>query len=282
MHISRTFLNLSRYFPFNQGSLNSIVQNPNFSSSYQTTSTRESIICVLEMFNGIASTIDELTTVQIFETCGRHFATFVKLLDIYHSFSDVELYILTIFKNLIENLNFDALQSDHQMLLYQSVFNLIQVYSKNEVGRHRSNQDIEEDELYEDLSVLFTMLAGLIAAEYEGFERETVLARVQKAKLEYDVSRVVFAGVNSLLPLVTEKMLQFPRLCLDYMHLVGLLIEYFPDQLATLPVSLLTSLVQSLLFGTQQSIGRISDYSYKAIQSLALFAWANTLTSMLH
>ena len=60
------------------------------------------------------------------------------------------------------------------------------------------------------------------------------------------------------------------------MHLVGLLIEYFPDKLYNLPVSLLNSLVQSLLYGTQQAIGRIPDYSFKAIQSLALFSWAQS------
>jgi hypothetical protein len=57
------------------------------------------------------------------------------------------------------------------------------------------------------------------------------------------------------------------------------MIEYFPDRLHTLPAQLLTSLVHSLLFGTQQSIGRIADYSYKAIQALSLFVWAQSQSS---
>ncbi|KAI8897704.1 hypothetical protein BC833DRAFT_24123 [Globomyces pollinis-pini] len=72
-------------------------------------------------------------------------------------------------------------------------------------------------------------------------------------------------------------MLEFPKLCSEYMTLVSLLIEYFPDRLSQLPSSLLDSLIQSLLFGTQQNFSGISDISFKAIQSLALYAWAESM-----
>ncbi|KAJ3275135.1 Exportin-4 [Terramyces sp. JEL0728] len=261
-----------------EGSLNSIIQSPDFGQHFETTVTREKVIVALELFGGLALSVDETTTVQIFETCGKHFSSFVKLLDIYKSHPDVELYIITIFKDLIKNQSFDALQQQHCQLLYHAVLELIQVYTKNESGRHRAHQSLDEEELYEDLSVLLELLAGLIASEYEGFERETVLARMQKNESDIDVSKVVFVGVNNLLALITKEMLEFPRLCLDYMHLVSLLVEYFPDRLSTLPVSLLNSLVQSLIFGTTLSIGRIPGYSLKAIQSLALFAWSENGT----
>ncbi|KAJ3323580.1 Exportin-4 [Boothiomyces sp. JEL0866] len=261
-----------------EGSLNTIIQSPDFSQHFETTVTREKVIVALELFGGLALSVDETTTVQIFETCGKHFASFVKLLDIYKAHPDVELYIITIFKDLVKNQSFDALQPQHCQLLYHAVLELIQVYSKNESGRHRANQSLDEEELYEDLSVLLELLAGLIASEYEGFERETVLARMQKNEADTDVSKVVFVGVNNLLGLITKEMLEFPRLCLDYMHLVSLLVEYFPDRLSSLPVSLLNSLVQSLIFGTTLSIGRIPGYSLKAIQSLALFAWSESST----
>jgi hypothetical protein len=188
-------------------SLNTIVQDQNFARTFQMTATRESIIVVLEMFGGLALVVDETTTVAIFETCARHFPTFVKLLDVYHSFPDLELYILQIFRDLVKNQFFDALLLEHQRILYETVYSLIQIYAKNEVGRHRSAQNSEEDELFEDLSVLLELLSSLISSEYEGYERATVLERVQKAKFEIDVSKVVFAGVNSLLPLITREML---------------------------------------------------------------------------
>jgi hypothetical protein len=234
----------------------------------------ESIIVVLEMFDGLALSIDESTTVVIFETCARHFGTFVKLLELYHSYPDVELYIMQIFRNLIKLQSTDSLNSVHKNVLYKSVHELIQIYCKNEVGRHRAKNISDDDE--EDVSVLIEILSGLITAEYEGYERDTVFSKIQNSNYEVDVATVVFTGVNSLLPLITKDMLEFPRLCNEYMSLVNLLIEYFPDRLATLPSHLLNSLVDSLLFGSQVSLGRISDYSYKAIQLLALYAWSYT------
>ena len=168
------------------------------------------------------------------------------------------------------------LTNQHRLLLFESVHKLIQIYSKNEIGKKRSINNLDEEDLYEDLSLILDILAALISAEYEGFERDTVLARMQKSDLPIDVAEITFVGVNSLLPLITHEMLQFPKLCLDYVHLVGLLIEYFPDRLATLPSTLLESLIQSLLYGTQQFMGRISEYSLKGIQSLGLYCWAQT------
>ncbi len=100
------------------------------------------------------------------------------------------------------------------------------------------------------------------------------MARIQNSQYEVDVPRVVFVGVNSLLPLITKEMLEYPRLCIDYLHLVVLLVDYFPDRLTGLPEPLLNSLLESLLFGTNQSVSRIPDYSFRAIQSLGLYNWS--------
>ncbi|KAJ3359354.1 Exportin-4 [Kappamyces sp. JEL0680] len=255
-------------------SFTSIVQMPDFTHQFQSTTVREEIVIALQLFGGLAVAVDESTTVTIFEACARHFDSFVQLLNLYHNYPDVELFILSIFKDLVRHQSFDALQPQHHQVLYKSVHDLIQVYSKNEVGRHRGANNSEEEELFEDLSVLLQLLAELISAEYEGYERETVLARIQKSQFEVDVPKVVFVGVNALLPLVTKEMLDFPKLCLDYVYLVSLLVDYFPDRLAGLPQHLLSGLLESLLFGMHQSVGRISDFSFKAVQSLGLYTWS--------
>jgi hypothetical protein len=121
------------------------------------------------MFQGLALSVDELTTVAIFETCARHFGTFLKLLELYDSYPDLELYLIRILRDLIKNQYFDALDSRHHQLLYQTVHDIIQIYAKNEVGRHRSASSVEEEDLFEDLSTLLEMLSGLITSEYEGF-----------------------------------------------------------------------------------------------------------------
>jgi hypothetical protein len=85
-----------------ESALNSIISQPNFLSEFQSTIVREQLVVVLELFDGLALAIDETTTIPIFEACGRHFETFVKLLDLYHSYPDVVLYILKIVGDLIQ------------------------------------------------------------------------------------------------------------------------------------------------------------------------------------
>ena len=147
-----------------------LIQNQNFTSKLQSTSIREKVVVSLQLFGGLALAVDESNTVLIFEALSRHFSSLIRLLDLYHSYPDVELYILNIFKNLVKNQSFDALQSNHQQQLHQAIHELIQVYTKNEVGRYRSSNNVtEEEELLEDLSVLFQLLSELITSEYEGY-----------------------------------------------------------------------------------------------------------------
>jgi hypothetical protein len=147
----------------------SIVQKPTFATQYQSTSVREEVVISLQMFCGLAISVDETTSLMIFQACSRHFETFVKLLELYHSYADLELFILTFFKDLVKNISFDVLQPVDHQLIYKTIHDIIQVYAKNEIGRHRVHNAAEEDELYEDLSVLLQLLADLISAEYEGY-----------------------------------------------------------------------------------------------------------------
>jgi hypothetical protein len=136
---------------------------------FQSTTVREEIVIALQMFGGLAVSVDETTTLTIFEACSRHFDSWIRLLDIYHNYPDVEMFILLIFKDLIRNQSFDSLLPIHHQVIYKSVHDLIQVYAKNEIGRHRGSNSLDEEELYEDLSVLLQMLAELICGEYEGY-----------------------------------------------------------------------------------------------------------------
>ena len=81
----------------------SMINSQNFSTRFENTAMREKIVVCLEMYHGLALSVQEETTNLIFEALGRHFTTFVNLLELYHSYPDVEHYILQIFKDLIKN-----------------------------------------------------------------------------------------------------------------------------------------------------------------------------------
>ncbi|KAJ1330100.1 hypothetical protein BSLG_009732 [Batrachochytrium salamandrivorans] len=252
------------------------VHQPSFSSLYQSPEIQEQVVSAMEMYDGLALAADGSNMIIIFETCARQFPVFVKLLDLYHSYPDVEFYILQFFCDLVKYQALDTLQPHHYEVLYRSILELIQIY-KNEVGRKRGRgRGNEESELNTDLSMLLEMLTGLITSEYEGLDRADVvhLLRKSAASSSVDVVKVVFFGVNSLIPLVTEDMLSYSRLCRSYINVVTYLVEYFPNQLVLLPADLISSLFKSLVYGLNQPISSLSISALRAMESISLFLWS--------
>ncbi|KAH6579221.1 hypothetical protein BASA50_009139 [Batrachochytrium salamandrivorans] len=253
------------------------VHQPSFSSLYQSPEIQEQVVSAMEMYDGLALAADGSNMIIIFETCARQFPVFVKLLDLYHSYPDVEFYILQFFCDLVKYQALDTLQPHHYEVLYRSILELIQIYAKNEVGRKRGRgRGNEESELNTDLSMLLEMLTGLITSEYEGLDRADVvhLLRKSAASSSVDVVKVVFFGVNSLIPLVTEDMLSYSRLCRSYINVVTYLVEYFPNQLVLLPADLISSLFKSLVYGLNQPISSLSISALRAMESISLFLWS--------
>ncbi|KAI8926272.1 armadillo-type protein [Entophlyctis helioformis] len=260
--------------------LNAVIHRPDFGSVYQSAQMCEQVINIMDMYNGLVLAMDETNMGPIFDMCAKQFDAFVRLLDLYHSFPEVEFYILQFFRDLVKFHALDVLEDHHYRDLYRASMELIRVYAKNEIGRKRSRgRGTDEEDLNIDLSVLLEMLAGLISSEYEGLARQDVLDRQAKTAAHggADVVQVVFFGVNELIPLITDDMLSFPRLCSDFINLVSNLVEYFPNKLAQLPSELLAGLVKSLVSGVNQPMSALSVSALRAMESLALYLWAESI-----
>ncbi|XJO74025.1 hypothetical protein BDV3_004907 [Batrachochytrium dendrobatidis] len=275
------------------------VHRPDFSTVYQLSEIQEQVVNVMEMYGGLALAADETNMVVIFEACARQFPVFVKLLDLYHNYPDVEFYILQFFRDLVKYQALDALQQHHYDVLYKNVWDLIEVYAKNEVGRKRGPNNVDS-ELNVDLSILLEMLTGLITSEYEGLDRADVVHRLRKSTnaTAVDVVQVVFFGVNALIPLITKEMLsmlidtmpdlvilfqpihqlQYPQLCKGYIGIVTYIVEYFPDRLMQLSDNLISCLFKSLVYGLNQHITSLSIGSLRAMESIALYLWSEQVS----
>ena len=85
------------------------------------------------------------------------------------------------------------------------------------------------------------------------------------------MSDVVFYGLGIVIPLMTESLLQFPKLCLHFFNLVSYVIENFAEKLTTIEPSLFTMLMNTLHFGIKHLRKDIAQYSLRAISELASF-----------
>ena len=83
------------------------------------------------------------------------------------------------------------------------------------------------------------------------------------------VTDVVFFGLQQIIPLMTQGLLQYPTLCTQYFSLVGFMMDTYPDKVCVLPYELFNSLLESLLFGMSHVDSFVSKSSLQGIAGIA-------------
>ncbi|MGH0148689.1 UNVERIFIED_CONTAM: hypothetical protein FKN15_053632 [Acipenser sinensis] len=138
------------------------------------------------------------------------------------------------------------------MKLYEACLTLLQVYSKNNLGRKRVDMSAEEDQ-YQDLLLIMELLTNLLSKEFIDFSDTDEVFRGQEpgqaADRSVSAADVVLYGVNIVLPLMSQDLLKFPSLCNQYYKLITFICEIFPEKIPQLPDDLFKSLMFSLELG---------------------------------
>lgn len=237
---------------------------PTFMENFQTTVIREKVVSSMEMFCGLVRASDETNSPIIYQTCSPFFNSFLDIMRVYSNYPDVELYVIMFFRDFALHQSIDTLNNDDRQTLFKAVVSMFDIYTKHEVGRHHKVEGAESEGLLEDLSLLLQILSSLLNSEFEGYNNY----QSNRVEGDVDITYIVICGMNSLLPLVTEDMLHHPSLCLDFITLVTLALQYIPDKVETLSPQLLESLVRALLYGVTKSTA-IAEKSFLGIQHWA-------------
>jgi hypothetical protein len=145
------------------------------------------------------------------------------------------------------------LTREQSIELFSASASLLKHYSelhfKNRVVQKRSEaiEDLfEEEQNYNDVLCAIQLLIFLGTKDF------TIICSTSTSSsvgLETShITDVIFFGLQQLLPLMTQGLLQFPTLCQHYFSLVGFMMETYPEKLCSLPFDLFNSLLESLLF----------------------------------
>lgn len=227
------------------------------------------------MFTGLALAADPTNSKQIFTFCAGYLPSFVKLFDIYANRAEVVVVILQFFEAFVRNQDFEQLTAEDKQKIYSSVIDILKVYAAHNSGKRFTSQASEEDEAHQDISAMLEILTNMMAAEFQGLPKDELSSRKAAAAKagpgSVDVADVVFYGVNIVLPLITDDMLKYPRLCRLYCHLTSDLLEFFPEKLAQLPPELFASLLRTLTFGIESALPEVAETTYAAITALAVY-----------
>ncbi|KAF9166321.1 Exportin-4 [Actinomortierella ambigua] len=260
----------AHYFSLISGTIESrfrnVQQNIHNSSQYQDAKVVEQVMNSLEMFDGLALAASDANTPLIFAFCSQYFESFVQLVQIYHSFPEVQILVLRLFTDMTKHFELATLSIDHVNYYHTCLMNLLQTFSAANLGVKRATAWEEaDDEPYQDVSIVLELLLNVL----EVFGVDQMLRQSPNSILP---STVVFSGVNILLPMIKENMLKIPRLCTAYIKLISKLVESYPARLIELPPELLSNLMMSLEFGMDNNVIEVAHMTYQAITAMALHA----------
>ncbi|RHZ64065.1 hypothetical protein Glove_326g37 [Diversispora epigaea] len=191
-----------------------VLQRPDFENIYQQPDVMIEVQNALEMFDGLALASDYSNTQLIYSFCSKYFGFMVKLLHYYQSCPEVGILVLQFFNSFVKFQDFGELSKDQLKLIYQTIVELFESYSSVNLGKKRLDAAEEEDEPYADISTILDMLSELMAAEFQGLSFDDLSKEVTVTE-GFDISSVIFYGVNIIIPLIDINMLKESKKRLD-------------------------------------------------------------------
>jgi CRM1 C terminal len=253
---------------------------------------KEMAVLCLEMFCGVAAA--EASTV-FFEASSQqescivpqfitpHLPQLAALMRVYGTDFTVCETLLRFFCTYTEQ--YIAILNRHQSLqLFNASAQLLQYYSavnqqrrvvvvtaakKNDNNSEQQAEE-EEEQAYNDILCAIQLLINLGTKDF--IDACSSNSNNQEASEGVDSSQVtdmIFLGLQQILPLMTQGLLQFPTLCLRFFDLVGFMADTYPDKVCQLPYELFDSLLQALLFGMTHHNTKVANVSLHGLASIA-------------
>ncbi|XP_060732170.1 exportin-4 isoform X2 [Tachysurus vachellii] len=236
--------------PLQQRFLN-LINQENFAQICQEEAVKQEIVATLEALCGIAEATQIDNVASLFSFLMDFLSSCIGLMEVYQNSPETVNLIIEVFVEVAHK-QICYLGETKSMKLYEVCLTLLQVYSKNNLGRKRLDVAAEEDQ-YQDLLLIMELLTNLLSKEFIDFSDTDEVFRGQEqssgAGRTVSAADVVLFGVNIVLPLMSQDLLKFPSLCNQYYKLITFICEIFPEKIPQLPEELFKSLMFSLELG---------------------------------
>ncbi|KAL6484822.1 hypothetical protein MHYP_G00068670 [Metynnis hypsauchen] len=256
--------------PLQQRFLN-LINQENFAQICQEEAVKQEIVATLEALCGIAEATQIDNVGSLFSFLMDFLSSCIGLMEVYQNSPETVNLIIEVFVEVAHK-QICYLGETKSMKLYEVCLTLLQVYSKNNLGRKRLDVAAEEDQ-YQDLLLIMELLTNLLSKEFIDFSDTDEVFRGQEqstgAGRTVSAADVVLFGVNIVLPLMSQDLLKFPSLCNQYYKLITFICEIFPEKIPQLPEELFKSLMFSLELGMTSMSSEISQLCLEALSPLA-------------
>ncbi|KAL4233256.1 Exportin-4 [Mactra antiquata] len=257
----------------------SVITRPDFTKMCHCSEIKETIIKLLESLCGVAKGSRVTNIDNIFDYLLPLLQECVKLLDLYHNYEDVVPLILELLSEVVQK-QVCFLNRERSNKLYEVCLSAVQTYSKHNTGKHGINTRDAEEERFTDVLLVMELLTNLLTKDFVDFGEtdENSSNTTTQAVCPVDV---VFYGLNTIIPLMSEDLLKFPSLCSQYFKLITFLTEMHPDKFTSLPEELFKSLMTSLEMGLVSYGPDISKLCMDCVYSLGTHVFQHNLVGTL-
>ncbi|XP_048388180.1 exportin-4 isoform X3 [Stegostoma tigrinum] len=256
--------------PLQQRFLN-VINQENFQQICQEEEVKQEIIATLEALCGIAEATQIDNVAILFTFLMDFLNNCIGLMEIYKNTPETVNLIIEVFVEVAHK-QICYLGESKAMKLYEACLTLLQVYSKNSLGRKRTDVAAEEEQ-FQDLLLIMELLTNLLSKEFIDFSDTDEVFRGQEpgqpGNRSVSAADVVLYGVNIVLPLMSQDLLKFPSLCNQYYKLITFICEIFPEKIPQLPEELFKSLMYSLELGMTSMTSEVSQLCLEALTPLA-------------
>uniref|UniRef100_A0A3B3TI72 Exportin-4 n=1 Tax=Poecilia latipinna TaxID=48699 RepID=A0A3B3TI72_9TELE len=257
--------------PLQQRFLN-LINQENFAQISQEEAVKREIVATLEALCGIAEATQIDNVASLFSFLMDFLSSCIGLMEVYSNTPETINLIIEVFVEVAHK-QICYLGETKSMKLYEACLTLLQVYSKNNQSRKRSDATAEEDQ-YQDLLLIMELLTNLLSKEFIDFSDNDEVFRNQEqgtpaSSRTVSAADVVLYGVNIVLPLMSQDLLKFPSLCNQYYKLITFICEIFPEKIPQLPEDLFKSLMFSLELGMTSMSSEVSQLCLEALSPLA-------------
>jgi len=220
-----------------------IVENPNLKVIFMEASVRGAVIDLLESLTGVVQGCHVSTVHQLFGWMRPTIASLVHLLSLYHNYNQIVELILELYGETARRILCYFTPSESKAF-YEASLALIKTYADHQVGRRSYSKEAEEEQ-YRDILLFMELLTNLLSKDFIDLSPPDA----QELDEAVTAADVCLFGLNIIMPLMSEELLKFPSLCLQYFKFITFLCEIFPEKVSGLQADLQQNLVSSLRLG---------------------------------
>ena len=221
----------------------------------------------MEMFCGIAHASGMWDPERIPQFVTPFLPQIAGLMAFYGKDLGVSETLLRFFRDYTEQ--FIVLLNREQCLaLFSAVADALKSYSENHmhnrVIHRKSNAEAsaDEEQAYSDILCALQLLVNLGAKEFID------ACSVDEGVSSSQVTDMIFYGLQQILPLMSEGLLQFPSLCTMFFELVFYMMDTYPEKVSALPYDLFNAMIESILFGMRYHDTHVAKCSLHALASI--------------